>query len=229
MQFSGTSRRPDTPVPGGLGPGPVGNSCLVPPPTRTTPVPAPRRRTGQELPTPAEHDGPTYSVDRRRARRVGSPVRVAPQGAAPALGVASGAPTCHGERVTISPTSASHPVHEQELVFAHVRAVLGAAEASPVLPRLSRRKTARALASAGFCNLTGEPVRASALKHDGTQFFDRSETVLVESLNSGRRFYGLFVEPTSPTHEDWATITDMFAELGRRVHGRLAPADQFRG
>ena len=165
----------------------------------------------------------------RRVHPVGSPVRVAPQGAAPALGVALRATTCHGDAVTNSPTSTSHPVHEQELVFAHVRAVLSAGEAGPVLPRLSRRTTARALASAGFSTLTGEPVRASALKHDGTQFFDRSETVLVESLNSGRRFYGLFVEPTSPTHEDWATVTDMFAELGRRVHGRLAPADQFRG
>jgi hypothetical protein len=131
--------------------------------------------------------------------------------------------------VTISPSSASHPVHEQELVFAHVRAVLGASEASPVLPRLSRRKTARALASAGFCNLTGEPVRAAALKQDGTQFFDPSETVLVETLVTGRRFYGLFVEPASPTHDDWATVTAMFSELGRRVHARLAPADQFRG
>ncbi|WP_354595007.1 hypothetical protein [Frigoribacterium sp. PvP054] len=131
--------------------------------------------------------------------------------------------------MTNSPTTASHPVHEQELVFAHVRAVLDPGKTGRVLPRLSRRKTARALASAGFCNLTGEPVRAAALKQDGTQFFDRSETVLVETLNTGRRFYGLFVEPTSPSHEDWATVTGMFAELGRRVHGRLAPADQFRG
>jgi len=131
--------------------------------------------------------------------------------------------------VTTPTTPASHPVHEQELVFAHVRAVLVHAERGSVLPRLSRRRTARALTDAGFRCLTGEPVRAADLGRDGTQFFDRSETVLVEALTRGRRFYGLFVEPTSPSHEDWATVTAMFADLGRRLDARLAPADQFRG
>ncbi|TDT62635.1 hypothetical protein [Frigoribacterium sp. PhB116] len=132
------------------------------------------------------------------------------------------------------PPPGTHPVLEPELVFAHVRARL---EASTIhgdprggrerLPRLSRAATAKALTAGGFRTLTGLNVSPSDLNKDGTQFLDDTETVLLETLALGRRFYGLYVEPQNPSHEQWDAVTAMFAELGAKLDARLGPVEQF--
>ena len=51
--------------------------------------------------------------------------------------------------------------------------------------------------------------------------------MLLETLALGRRFYGLYVEPPNPSHEQWAVVSAMFAELGARLDARLGPLDDF--
>jgi hypothetical protein len=129
--------------------------------------------------------------------------------------------------MTSPPVDGSHAVHDPELVFAHVRAVVGDRASRRTSPRLSARVVARALRAAGFHHVTGEPLGPADLRRDGTQFFDRSETVLVEVLALPRWFYGLYVEPNTPTPAQWAEVTEMFDRLGGELDARLAPADGF--
>jgi len=141
--------------------------------------------------------------------------------------------------MTPSADGAVRPVHEPALVFAHVRARLDGAE--PLdddgrhpgalarrshLPRLSAAKTARVLAANGFRTDAGDIVLAADLRRDGTLFTDFTGTVLLESLALGRRFYGLWVEPTNASPEQWTAVTTMFEQLGRELDARLCPVDE---
>jgi len=165
-------------------------------------------------------------VDRRRnplaASASATPVRGRPELGLVALGAG-----WHSDTMSTSPGDDRHAVHDAELVFAHVRAVVGDRATRQASPRLSARLTARALGRAGFHHVTGERLTAGDLRRDRTQFFDRSETVLVEVLALPRWFYGLYVEPNTPTCTQWAEVTAVLDELGRRVDARLAPADDF--
>lgn len=146
---------------------------------------------------------------------------------------------CHSDDMTVDDPRGAHPVREPELVFAHVRARFGGAEpvvdrsdslrarrrAGSHLPRLSAAKTSRALVAAGFRTVSGDVVVPADLRRDGTQMIDDTGTVLLETLALGRRFYGLYVEPTHPSHEQWAVVSSMFAALGARLDARLVPLD----
>jgi hypothetical protein len=134
---------------------------------------------------------------------------------------------------------AARPVHEPALVFAHVRARFdgaaaldgdrtraGALARRAHLPRLSAARTARTLAANGFRTDAGDLVLAADLKRDGTVLTDFTGTILLESLSLGRRFYGLWVEPTAPTPDQWASVTGMFDRLGRLLDARLCPVDE---
>jgi hypothetical protein len=125
------------------------------------------------------------------------------------------------------PDEGPHAVHEAELVFAHVRAVVGDRATKATSPRLSTRLTAKALRAAGVHHVGGETLHAADLRRDGTQLFDRSETVLLEVLALPRWFYGLYVEPNTPTCAQWRELTDVFEALGGALGAHLASIDDF--